>query len=403
MDEVLSHAAAMPAPARATWAWRAVLVRVHRVFGLCIAGFLGVAGLTGSLMAFGPELDAWLNPQLWQARDAGPPLAPEALLARVQAQRPGLQVTFMPVRALPGQAWQLGVRGAGHRQLFVEPASGRVLGERQLGTWRLDRVHALPFITRLHYSLFLPDRWGLWLMGAVALVWLFDTLLALLLTLPRGQPFWPKWRPAWQVQRRRLHFDWHRASGLWLWGLLLVMAISSVYLNLRQEVFKPVVQWFSPLTPSPFERRVIRPASDLPLLGPDQALALAREAARAQGLDTPVGTLSHRADRGYYLALLREDPHTAGPGLGSPRLYLDDRSGALIPALQPGQGGAGDVFSQLQFPLHSGQIAGWPGRLLVCVVGLATALLSFTGLLVWWRKRRARRQAAALLSLRRTP
>ncbi|RYZ64245.1 MAG: PepSY domain-containing protein, partial [Proteobacteria bacterium] len=37
-------------------------------------------------------------------------------------------------------------------------------------------------------------------------------------------------------------YDLHRAGGLWLWPLLIVMAASSVYLNLAHEVFVPVVE-----------------------------------------------------------------------------------------------------------------------------------------------------------------
>lgn len=55
-----------------------------------------------------------------------------------------------------------------------------------------------------------------------------------------------------------------------------------------------------------------------------------------------------------------------------------------------GEGTAGDIFLQLQFPLHSGEIAGLAGRIVICVTGILVAALSVTGVLVWARKRRAR-------------
>src|SRR5690606_33200732 len=39
---------------------------------------------------------------------------------------------------------------------------------------------------------------------------------------------------------RSLVFTWHRASGLWIWGMLLVFAWSSVALNLS-EVYSPLM------------------------------------------------------------------------------------------------------------------------------------------------------------------
>jgi len=48
------------------------------------------------------------------------------------------------------------------------------------------------------------------------------------------------------------------------------------------------------------------------------------------------------------------------------------------------------VFLQAMFPLHSGRIIGVAGRVLMSVLGLAVAVLSVTGVLIWARKRRAR-------------
>jgi uncharacterized iron-regulated membrane protein len=65
---------------------------------------------------------------------------------------------------------------------------------------------------------------------------------------------------------------------------------------------------------------------------------------------------------------------------------------------EPWVGTAADVFAQLQLPLHSGRIFGTAGRVIISGVGVLVALLSLTGVLVWWRKRQARR----VLSLRRS-
>lgn len=61
---------------------------------------------------------------------------------------------------------------------------------------------------------------------------------------------------------------------------------------------------------------------------------------------------------------------------------------------RPWTGTAADLFIQAQFPLHSGRILGTPGRILISFMGLATAALSVTGVVIWYRKRRARVRAA---------
>ena len=77
-----------------------------------------------------------------------------------------------------------------------------------------------------------------------------------------------------------------------------------------------------------------------------------------------------------------------GAGLGPNWLYLDRFTGAELARRVPGEGSAGDLFLDAQLPLHSGQLAGLPGRLLVCAAGIAVAMLGLSG--VWgggWRRR----------------
>ena len=63
---------------------RPFLVRLHRWFGLAIALFLFVAGLTGALIAWDHELDAALNPDFYTARSDAAPLDPLALATRIE-------------------------------------------------------------------------------------------------------------------------------------------------------------------------------------------------------------------------------------------------------------------------------------------------------------------------------
>jgi uncharacterized iron-regulated membrane protein len=391
------------------------LVVLHRYLGLTMAVFLVIAGVTGSIMAFEDEIDTWLNPQLFRVDSRGDMLSPARLAASVERQDARLRVTYVPIVSSPGRSVKLSVRalvepGTGQRhqlgfnQLFADPVSGRILGTRQTGTARFDRVHFIPFVIKLHYSLFLPGSWGLWLFGTVALLWTVDCFIALYLTFPRGRPFAQKWKPAWQIKPTRFNFDLHRAGGLWAWGVLLILAISSVSLNLYDEVFRPVVGWFSPITSTPFETRAVRENPPAPAFDYDHALAIAREAGVSRGITRPVGAIGYRSERGFYFATYRSTDGRTESGLSNVRLYFDDQTGAVIGERGTRKDSAGDRFAQLQFPLHSGRIAGVAGRAVICAIGILIAVLSVTGIVIWWRKRRARvasrEQTGALLLYR---
>ncbi len=49
-------------------------------------------------------------------------------------------------------------------------------------------------------------------------------------------------------------------------------------------------------------------------------------------------------------------------GFSMERLYFDDQTGQVIGERGTRKDSAGDLFAQIQYPLHSGRIAGFAGR-----------------------------------------
>lgn len=391
---------------------RGFLVRLHRWAGLATALFLVLAGLTGSAIAFRHELDVWLNPALFQATGRGAVLSPDRIAARVAALDPGIAVTALPLKPVAGEAALVtvlprpGSPPPGYDQVFVDPVTGEILGRR-------DQMTAImPFLYTFHYSL-TAGPVGKWLLGVVALIWALDALVALWLTLPRGRlpftrGFGAGWAPAWKIKpglslrgagSHRRVLDLHRAPGLWLWLVFLVLAISSVTLNLETQLVRPLLGQVAALSPSAREIGAprYRPDPPPPALGFEAAAARAEAYAAARGLAPQAVDAYHYAVFGVYIVSLDEAaPHDVWAiDTGHPHLYLDDQTGEVLMATIPGQGTPGDVFLQVQFPLHSGRIGGLAGRILIAVAGVVLAVVSVTGVVIWWRKRRARRQVAA--------
>lgn len=258
------------------------------------------------------------------------------------------------------------------------------------GALQFDRAHLIPFIYRLHQTLTMPGQWGAWLMGGVALVWMLDCFVGFCLTLPRGRPFWKKWKTVWRVKRGagayRFNLDLHRALGLWLWTVLFSLALSGVALNLNSELFRPVLSAFLPTSPSVWDRPPLanRPAM---VLDWDVALAKARAEATRRGWDRPVRLIYAGRSQCFYLVRFGR---LHDPGFGLSTVLVSCADGRILSVEEAGSGKAGDVFAGLMFPIHSGQIASLPGRILICVTGLAVAMLSATGIYIWWQKRTAR-------------
>jgi uncharacterized iron-regulated membrane protein len=400
---------------------RPLLVTVHRWFGLSAALFLFIAGLTGAIISWDHELDALLNPQLFQARSAGqqlpgPVLSGLTLANQVETAYPQMQVTYVLSQTEPGHTSSMMVEGRtdsqtglpavlGFNQIAVDPVTGEIQGQRTWGELSLRRENLLPFLYKLHYTMFLPQAGGIeigiWLMGIIGLLWAVDCLVALWLSFPN----WRSWRKSlafrWQAGGHKLNFDLHRSGGVWCWILLLILAVTSVSMNLERPVVRPLLQVFSTLSPDPFAHPPGASAGVAPL-SREQIVELAERERQRRGWRLPVGGIFYSSAAGLYGVGFFELGNDHGDaGLGNAWLYFEARNGKLVGSKIPGTGSAGDLFLQAQFPLHSGRILGLPGRILISLMGLAVAVLSVTGVLIWARKRSARRAQAAIQSAKK--
>ncbi|WP_165188571.1 PepSY-associated TM helix domain-containing protein [Caulobacter soli] len=407
-------------------ALRPFLTFLHRWVGLFIAGFLFVSGVTGAVISWDHELDDVLNPHLMFAQSSkgggkdGPVLAPLDLARQIEARDPRVQVTYLPLAPEPGGTLAFGVApkrdpATGklfephYNQVFIDPVTGAEQGRREWGAvWPITGETFVSFLYVLHYSLHIPamwgiDRWGIWLLGGVAILWTLDCFVGFYLTLPPRQKtkpakgFWARWKPAWVIKTSasayRINFDIHRAFGLWLWGVLFTVAFTAFSLNLYSEVFYPIMSKVSKVTPSPFDLR--KPADlNSPIIAArtyDQVLTTARAEAMKRGWQAPAGGAFYSPEYGIYGVAFHEPGGDHGAaGVGPPYLYYDGKTGALVGDSQPWKGTAADIFVQAQFPLHSGRILGVPGRILISLTGAVVAALSVTGVVIWLKKRKAR-------------
>lgn len=407
---------------------RPLFVLIHRYVGLLMVPFLFVTGLTGAIISWDHELDDLLNPHLMKAKGSGPAIPSLQLAQEIEARDPRVQVAFIPLSAEPGESLHFGVQprvdpttgqlfSPGYNQVFIDPATGEELGRREWGAvWPVTRENFVSFLYVLHFSLHIPefwgiDRWGIWLLGVIAILWTIDCFTGVYLTFPasrksdsRTRPsWWQRWKPAWRVRRNagayKLNYDLHRAGSLWPWLLLLILAFTAFSLNLYREVFYPVMSSFSQVTPTPFDTRT--PTGPLKPIEPRVGMAEIIEQAKAEATrrdwDEPVGSVFYASQFGVYgVQFFHPGGDHGAAGVGPANLYFDSEDGRLIGERLPWKGTAADIFVQAQFPLHSGRILGLPGRIAISVMGLVVAMLSVTGAYIWWRKRRARKAPAAL-------
>lgn len=398
-------------------ATRQLLVLLHRYVGLAMAGFLLMAGLTGSLLAWNDELEALVSPQLFHAErpPGAQPLDPLQLRDAVAALYPHATVRFTRLVVPPGGT--LRVRLAplpgttlANDEVFVNAYTGAVLGERRWGDITQGPKNLMPFVYRLHDSLALGE-FGTYVVGVVALLWTLDCFVGAWLTLPLAQRAparrppgrsWPaRWSPAWRIRvgsgASKLNFDLHRAGGLWLWAMLLVIAWSSVAFNLA-EVHDPVMRSVLRHQPTADDLPVLAQPLAVPAMSWQQARDTGRrlmaEQAQAHGfIVVAEHLLAHDAARGVFRYAVRSSLDIRERS-GETSLLFDAGTGQFKSLWLPTGAAGGDTVREWTTSLHRAALWGRPLKIFVCLVGMAVAMLSLTGVLIWWKKRRARRATA---------
>ena len=372
------------------------LLRVHRWSGIALAGFLVLAGATGSFLAFHHELDAAFVPELHEVSPQPARASLDAIAARIEAANPRLAVGYFVFsqhadKALrvvlntreAAQAGRLDREGAAQAEIHVDQYSGRVLGERRWGEIGASRAHIVPMVYRLHMSLF-AGTVGQWITGIVAAVWIAAMAIGIVLAIPRLGHWRTAFSVKWRSSRARALFDLHRTVGLGGFVVLAVIAFTGLYMNLPW-VIEPAIAAVAPFTQRPASVRAAGAAhADVWRVGWDAAYASARRLEPSH----PLAVIGRVEARGYYQ--VRFMPPDDIMDAGTIRYFVDGRDGTVLGRFDDRAGTLGDLIRIWQFPLHSGQGFGLPGRILVCILGLAPLVLAGTGCWLWLRRRRLR-------------
>ena len=394
---------------------RTVAVFLHRWAGLTMALFLVIEGLTGSLLAFHWDLVRWLDPrQVAHAPYAGAPhLELAALNARAEALAPHARVEWqwlvrddevlihMAPRINPVSNRSFAME---FEDIALDPWSGRELARYGAGNLEPFGAKVMPFIYSLHKRLAVDNPAGEWALAIIALVWLADCFVGVYLTFPaKLKKFWQRWKPAWGFRLRsgafRLNYDLHRAGSLWLWAVLLVFAVSSVelvdktgfYSWASQEVLGP---WPAlPISSSPSN-------TGDPLIdwqGAQQAGdQIADRLAAEGGFNRGRALLLNGPSEDYPFYQYRVEVQRPFPHDQGLTFEVNARTGQMGNIMDMNSDNRVQFVSNWLAALHmiDSPVNYLPYRIFVCLFGIALTTISFTGIVIWWKKRRARSVAS---------
>jgi uncharacterized iron-regulated membrane protein len=357
---------------------------VHLYSGLIAAPLLLALGFTGSFLVFEYPLDHLFHAHLAYLRPATDRMPLDVLLANVHSAYPKVKVlTFAlsPSSPAPDLAYTAQIqlpRHADTSTVFVNQYTGHVLG-------KIDGMSFATAVHEFHTDMLLGDR------GAFVMM-LIATLL-ILLSVSGIVLWWPRKIVSvrWSASGRRINFDLHNTIGFYSFVFMLLFGVTGV-----------VVHWQSKWLP------MTNNALRLPDTDPDLKIAPPSSGARAISLEA-VATAARLAlpgarltqinmpgSRGVYRAWLKypED----GTPLGRSFVLVNAYSGAVLYTRSARTVGVPTrFFREWNREVHTGDILGWPTRILACLTSFMLPVLAITGPLFWWRRQRVRPAAKRAL------
>jgi uncharacterized iron-regulated membrane protein len=374
---------------------RKLWLEVHLWLGLALGLFLSIFGITGSILVFHTEINELLNPKLLTVSPpdghfnykplteiilAGQTAMPQKAENRFATYPRDHQATFKLVYSV-----QLAGEVAENWELYVNPYTANVIGKRLMSSSdSLFPKTFINFIFELHYALLLGEYPGYVIVSIISVLLIISVLTGLIV-------WWPltgKWRQALIIKRKasteRFVFDLHKTVGLYSTLVLLPVLFSGIYMDAPEHVV-PVLELFSPVTYRYWFHST--PVPDAKPISMAQAVAIADKRYPTGRPDWIYGATS--PDSTY--TVCKNGVEESGSILHRRCVVMDRYSGKILDVDDPSIGTAGEVFTQWQWPLHSGQAFGWTGRILVFLSGLACPVLFVTGVIRWLQKRRAKR------------
>ena len=360
---------------------------LHRYVSLAFASVWLVQALTGVLMVFHWELD--------DALVAGEhrPLSVRELgdaAQRVQAQHPHARLTALYATAGAPDRFDLYLEDAAGRTDIVRvDGAGRALLERPLDH-DYARAGFIQAAIVMHQTLFAGDRGKLFI-GCSGIVLFSNILMGLVLAWPRRRDWKRALLPTATRQRVANLFAWHRACGLWLALPAMVLVGAGAML-----AFEGPVEAFFGTDAAPPELATV-PASQVDSL----TTAIVTPAVALQrGLDRfPTATLASlrmpAPGAPWYRVRVRQ-PGEAARVYGTTAIYVSAVDGRVLAVDDPLRAGLNRRGVDALYPLHTGEIGGWLGRLVSLSVALWLLGMLVLGVSLWSGRRRSRRVLSAV-------
>jgi uncharacterized iron-regulated membrane protein len=349
--------------------------KLHSFAGFAFGLLMLLVCLTGTLAVVSHEIQ-YLSHQKYRAlSERQGPVPWQVLEQNLAKAYPDYQISNVQV---PEQWYLAGAvslnKGSEFLFVYFDPASGALTGEGQWGT--VSR-----FLRNIHMYLSLGST------GKIIVTSLSFLLLIILISSFYVYRQW--WRKGFQlpsgakVSGRTFWSDWHKWTGIWCWGFILLMFLTGLWYFTEHFLLKFKVDHY-PKAPK-LEQAIKQQTLSLTELM--QAAQKARPELDIRALNYPLSDKAPVVVTGQDDTLLVRDRAN--------RIYLHPVTAQVLKIQKGGDLKPVAYLSDMADPLHFGNFAGFGVKLLYFVFGLGFTFLVAGGLWMHWL--RTKRQQPQLI------
>ncbi|MBL8644650.1 MAG: PepSY domain-containing protein [Rhodospirillaceae bacterium] len=377
--------------------YRGVWMTFHRWVGIIIGLIIAVLGISGSLLVFENEIDTALNPALLRVEPSGPLKTFDEITSAAASAYPGWTPYYFERRSdAPDESFKVVLRDAAktEKQVFVNPYTLTVLGERA-------GLSAIALVRRIHADLVLGEPFGTNFVGVLSFLCVAFFVAGIVLWWPAKGAFRRALTLSGNTEPKRLMRELHNVFGAWLAVFFITASITV-----------PPLVWMgsgeAPPPPRPAagaggpaggpggspggppREAPSREASQAQAEAPPQPLTWDEAAAFAakEAPDQYVGfILRMEGPRGMYMVRFWPLGQTGVEKQSN--VFIPLTGGRVIRVQRPQPFTPASIYkTEFAANIHSGAIAGIPGRMIMFIAGLCFPVLFATGIVMWVLGRR---------------
>ena len=354
---------------------------IHRWLGFISGLVVLVVSITGCIFCFQDEIQDALYSYRKITVQNQPMLKPSVFQQSAVKRYPKGKVTSV---LYFGENRSVQVRISNKKvihSLFFNPYSGQFLYDQDFKNSFFNRVKTI------HLYCFMPPEIGEKVRNIGVIIFVALMITGIILWWPkrksdRKRSFTIKWKGKW----RRVNYDLHNVLGFYATAFVLIMALSG--LNMAYDSMSKGIKFaLNGGKEYPFEVKKMK--SDTMQTNP--ALKI------TEVMDLAYDTVRQKSAGAQMIIMI---PGAAKSGTVSVTAYpqalhfsnndgynFDKYNAKLLRYLPSAQKSAGFRFTNMNYDIHTGQIAGLFGKIIAFLASLITASLPITGLIVYLGKK----------------